>query len=74
MGEPGKDESQGRRILERAERESEGLIGRMVRHFTAAEADPSDWAELWGRRIGRLLSLIGVIVLAYWLFLKIAPQ
>jgi hypothetical protein len=27
----------------------------------------TDPIELWGRRIGRSLSLVGVIVLAYWL-------
>ena len=27
----------------------------------------TDPAELWGRRIGRALSLLGVVLLAYWL-------
>jgi hypothetical protein len=55
------------RVLERVERESAGLswslLDRARRHFSAAEADQSDKAELWGRRIGRALSLIGVVVL-----------
>ena len=42
-------------------------------HFLAKDANglgnggETDFAELWGRRIGRSLSLIGVIVLAYML-------
>jgi hypothetical protein len=36
-------------------------------HFGAAEAHGDDWAELWGRRIGRGLSLIGLIGLAIYL-------
>ena len=36
-------------------------------HFGAAEADRDDWAELWGRRIGRALSLVGLVVLAVYL-------
>lgn len=31
------------------------------------EGGGTDPIELWGRRIGRSLSLVGVIVLAYWL-------
>ncbi len=27
-------------------------------HFSGADAEPDDWAEIWGRRIGRGLSLI----------------
>lgn len=39
-------------------------------HFAGRDpADPPDDAiELWGRRIGRALSLAGVIVLAVYLF------
>jgi hypothetical protein len=42
-------------------------------HFTARDAEgqgpqgETDAIELWGRRIGRTLSLIGVIVLTYLL-------
>lgn len=36
-------------------------------HFGASEADKDDWAELWGRRIGRTLSLVGLIALAVYL-------
>ena len=33
----------------------------------AAEGGGTDPIELWGRRIGRALSLVGVVVLALWL-------
>jgi cytochrome c-type biogenesis protein CcmH/NrfG len=36
-------------------------------HFGAAETQSDDWAELWGRRIGRGLSLIGLVGLAIYL-------
>ena len=74
----GEREREAREALERVARESEtiggsslGRIGRRLGHHFAAQdaigegngrADP---VELWGRRIGRALSLIGVIVLAY---------
>ena len=32
-----------------------------------ADAPEGDRVELWGRRIGRSLSLVGVVVLAWWL-------
>ncbi len=50
---------------------------RLGRHFAgkdavgAAEGGGTDPAELWGRRVGRALSLLGVIVLAYWLGLQL---
>jgi hypothetical protein len=39
-------------------------------HFAGRDRDdpPDDAIELWGRRIGRGLSLLGVIVLAIYLF------
>jgi hypothetical protein len=35
--------------------------------MVGSDAPEGDRIELWGRRIGRALSLIGVIVLAWWL-------
>ncbi len=37
---------------------------RLEAHFGAADADPQDRAEVWGRRIGRGLALIVAAVLA----------
>ena len=42
-------------------------MGRAADHFAGRDAPEGDRIELWGRRIGRGLSLIGVIVLALWL-------
>ena len=73
-------EKQSREALERVARESETIgtsslarVGRRLGdHFTGADAvgdagGGTDPVELWGRRIGRALSLIGVVVLGYWL-------
>jgi hypothetical protein len=74
-------ERQSREALERVARDSE-TIGtsslaragrRLGGHFAGedavggAEGGATDPIELWGRRIGRVLSLIGVVVLAYLL-------
>lgn len=65
------------RDLERAGEES-GLIlsgavkwaaGRAREHFAAADADGAERAEVWGRRIGRALSLLAVLALACYLAL-----
>jgi hypothetical protein len=42
---------------------------RAADHFSAADAhDEKDPIELWGRRIGRVLSLIGFVALAIYLY------
>lgn len=62
--------------LDRASRESTGFaesaLAKMSGHFAAKDADPQDGAELWGRRIGRILGagfLIYLVVslLSHWL-------
>ena len=66
--------------LDGVDRDAETLGGsgiaragrRLGRHFSGGDApvEPdgaADWAEVWGRRIGRALSLVGVVVLAYLL-------
>jgi hypothetical protein len=73
-------EKQSREALERVARESETIgtsslarVGRRLGdHFAGADAvgdagGGTDPVEIWGRRIGRALSLIGVVVLGYWL-------
>ena len=42
-------------------------LARAADHFAAKDAEPEDKAELWGKRVGRGLSAIGVIVLAFML-------
>jgi hypothetical protein len=64
-------------ILDRVKRDQEGVLAssmaRVSDHFAAKDAvgkgedGGTDPVELWGRRIGRSLSLIGVIVLGYML-------
>lgn len=57
--------------LDHVRRDSESLLGssmgRAADHFGAKDAPEGDKVELWGRRIGRSLSLLGVVVLAWWL-------
>ena len=72
-------EREARAALERAARDSETVgasalarVGqRMGDHFAgrdaSAEAGGADPIEVWGRRIGRALSLVGVVALAWWL-------
>ena len=64
-------EAEAKAALERVKRDSETLLGssmgRAAQHFSGADAPEGDRVELWGRRIGRSLSLLGVIVLAWWL-------
>jgi hypothetical protein len=66
--------------LEKLRRERAPLLGsgvanaarRAAQHFAAADAVGADGArdpiELWGRRIGRALSLIAVIALSIYLY------
>ncbi len=64
-------DAEARAAIERVKRDSETLLGssmgRAADHFAGADAPEGDRIELWGRRIGRALSLVGVIVLAWWL-------
>jgi hypothetical protein len=64
-------QQESREVLDRVEREQQGVLGssmaRAADHFAGKDAPPDDPAEVWGRRIGRSLSLIGVVVLGYWL-------
>ena len=77
--------SEAREALERVQRDTETLgssaLARMGRragdHFGArdavgtSEGGETDPIELWGRRIGRALSLIGVVVLGFWLLVQL---
>lgn len=57
--------------LDRVKRDSESFLGssmaRAADHFAGKDAPPDDRIEILGRRIGRSLSLLGVIALAFWL-------
>jgi hypothetical protein len=78
-------EAEAREALERVQRDTESVgssaLARMSRqtqdHFSgrdavgAAEGGGTDPIELWGRRIGRALSLIGVVLLGLWLLVQL---
>lgn len=78
-------EQQAREALERVRRDSETIGGsslaratkRLGDHFSGQDAagenraGDTDAIEVWGRRIGRALSLIGVVGLTYWLGLQL---
>ena len=73
-------QAEAKAALERVARDSETIgssalargTKRVGDHFSArdavgaAEGGTTDPAELWGRRVGRVLSLVGVVALAYW--------
>ncbi|QRM29709.1 hypothetical protein [Microvirga sp. VF16] len=85
MSDQDREAREAREALERVQRDSETLgssaLARMGQragdHFGAkdaigaAEGGGTDPIELWGRRIGRALSLIGVVILAIWLLIQL---
>ncbi|CAA9358928.1 MAG: hypothetical protein AVDCRST_MAG90-2869 [uncultured Microvirga sp.] len=73
-------EQEARDALERVRRDSETIGGsslaratrKLGAHFAGQDAEgdrsgETDPVEVWGRRIGRALSLLGVVGLTYWL-------
>lgn len=68
-------EREARKALERVERDSEVVghssfaraAGKARDHLAGADADQTDPVEVWGRRVGRGLSVIAFIALAIWL-------
>jgi predicted ATPase len=73
-----RDEAQRREALKALDRLHDGdtfassALARTARragdHFAAKDAAGEDAIELWGRRIGRGLSLVGLIALAVYLY------
>ncbi len=67
---------ESRRILERADRDSETVgasslarsVDKTRKHFLGDDKDAEDPIEVWGTRIGRALSLIGVTALVIYLY------
>ena len=60
---------ESRRILERVGVDSESLgassLARAGRHFGGADGDQDDRIEVWGKRFGRVASLVALVVLLY---------
>lgn len=62
---------EAKEALARVKRDSESFLGssmgRAADHFAGKDAPEGDKIELWGRRIGRFLSLIAFLGLSWWL-------
>ena len=85
MTDHDREAREAREALERVQRDTETLgssaLARMGQragdHFVARDAVGSadgggtDPIELWGRRIGRVLSLVGVVILSLWLLVQL---
>ncbi len=66
----GNGQAESRRILDRVAREPDIGSSHSVyasRRPDGVEAD--DWAEYWGKRIGRMLSMVFIIGMLLWLLL-----
>lgn len=63
--------AEAKEALARVKRDDESFLGtsmgRAADHFAGGDAPEGDRIELWGRRIGRSLSLVLCLVLAWWL-------
>jgi hypothetical protein len=70
----GDRDAESRRILDRVERDSHrsrsGIFGGATDwarvHIAADDADPNDWVEVWGTRIGRSIGLVIVVAFLVW--------
>ena len=68
-------EEEARRTLERVAVDSEIVgqstlartVNRARAHMAAEDAEAEDRVEVWGRRVGRGLSVVAFVVLAIWL-------
>lgn len=64
-------QDEARRALERVERESETVLGSLLQRsadFFSAKGESSDPAEIWGKRVGRTLAVIGAIGCLIYLY------
>ena len=63
---------EARRALDAVQRDSHLLGGsamaRVAEHFSGGDAPEGDRIEVWGRRIGRILSLAFALYLVSWLY------
>lgn len=59
------EQDESRRILDRVGAETEA---RMPPSGPSTGTDGDDWAEYWGKRIGRVLSGVLLCVLLIWLY------
>ena len=61
------------REAERSETVGTSLLARTVEKLRA-EDDPNDPAVIWGKRVGRALGIVGVVLLAAYLFAEYGPR
>ena len=74
-GEEKEAAREAQKALERVRRDSEVVgqssfvraAGKAKDHLAGADADSDDAIEVWGRRVGRGLSVIAFVALAIWL-------
>ncbi|WP_102959311.1 hypothetical protein [Mangrovicella endophytica] len=75
-----RNQREARAILERVRQETEPQLGAGVEHIltrarahlSAADVDPADRVEVLGTRIGRILGVVGFIVLALLLVMQLS--
>ena len=73
MADPRDEKAQreSKAILDRIEVESmmrgDSMTDRLVRHFTVGEANAEDKADLWGKRVGRVLAAAFLVMRAVML-------
>ena len=66
--------AESRRILDRVAHEADSggftVLGRTAtrarNHLSASDADQTDWAEVWGTRIGRTIGVAAIAALLLW--------
>jgi hypothetical protein len=75
----GERDAESRRILDRVAREQHSVLGFFDRgtkrargHLNADDADQSDWFEVWGTRIGRMIGVLAVAAFLVWLVIHLS--
>ncbi len=63
MADRDRDELESRRILDRVGAETEARM-----RAAKKSGSEGDWAEFWGRRIGRVLSIVLFFVALIWIY------
>jgi hypothetical protein len=59
------------RTLARVERDSAPLLGSALQRssdFFSAKGESTDPAEIWGKRVGRVLAVIGAVICLVYLY------
>ncbi|MCZ8314171.1 hypothetical protein [Phreatobacter sp.] len=65
-------QDEARRILDRAHRDSAPMMESALQRssdFFTAKGESEDPAEIWGKRVGRILAIVAAIGCLVWLYL-----